>query len=228
MNGESCIIFTSTMTAPIKIMLFDDNSHIRESVEMLFTANAGFKWEGAYADALEVMNLMEVHEPDVILMDIEMPCINGIEATAAIRRKYPEQVILMLTVFDDDEKLFGAICSGASGYITKSKSLSNLLCAAQEAHEGGSPMTPSVARKLLQYFRQNNAPGDAETFKLTDREKELLKHLVDGNSYKLIAAKMKIAYGTVHSHIKHIYKKLHVNSEAEAVAKVLRERLISC
>ena len=208
-------------------MLFDDNSRIRDSLEMLFTSNAGFKWEGGYADAVEAIKLLEVHTPDVVLMDIEMPFVGGIEATAAIRKKFPNQVIMMLTVFDDEEKVFNAICSGASGYITKSKSLSHLVGAVKEVHNGGAPMTPSVASKVLRLLRQNNAPGDADSFNLTGREKEVLSYLVNGDSYKMIAQKMKICYDTVHGHIKHIYKKLHVNSGSEAVAKVLRERLIS-
>lgn len=208
-------------------MLFDDNSRIRDSLEMLFTSNPGFKWEGGYADAVEAMSLLEVHTPDVVLMDIEMPFVGGIEATAAIRKKFPHQVIMMLTVFDDEQKVFNAICSGASGYITKSKSLSHLVGAVKEVHHGGAPMTPSVASKVLQLLRLKNAPGDADHFKLTVREKEVLSYLVHGDSYKMIAHKMKICYDTVHGHIKHIYKKLHVNSESEAVAKVLRERLLS-
>lgn len=213
------------MTAPIKIMLFDDNSRIRDSLEMLFTSNTGFKYEGGYADAVQAMQLLEVHAPDVVLMDIEMPVIGGIEATAAIRKKFPNQVVMMLTVYDDEDKVFNAICSGASGYITKSKSLSHLVNAVKEVHNGGAPMTPNVARKVLQLLRQKNAPGDADTFKLTDREKEVLTYLVNGDSYKMIAQKMKICYDTVHGHIKHIYKKLHVNSVGEAVSKALRERL---
>jgi DNA-binding NarL/FixJ family response regulator len=213
-------------TAPIKIMLFDDNSRIRDSLELLFNSNAGFKWEGGYADAVQAMQLLEVHTPDVVLMDIEMPFVGGIEATAAIRKKFPDQVVIMLSIYDDEDKVFNAICSGALGYITKSKSLAHLIDAVKEVHNGGAPMTPAVARKVLQLLRQKNAPGDADMFKLTDREKEVLSYLVNGDTYKMIAVKMKICYDTVHGHIKHIYKKLHVNSESEAVAKVLRERLI--
>lgn len=213
------------MSTPIKLMLFDDNKRMRETMRMVFTSHTGFEWLGAYEDAFDAISLMEIHSPDVVLMDIEMPGISGIEATYAIKRKFPDQVIMMITAFDDDVRVFDAICVGASGYILKTKSLNLLVAAVKEAHNGGAPMTPSVASKVLHLFRQKNAPADAAAFNLTDREKEVLKHLVDGSAYKMIADKMKISYDTVHSHIKNIYKKLHVNSVSEAVSKALRERL---
>src|SRR4249920_1751315 len=192
---------------------------------MLFESHPEFEWGGAYMDASQAMDLMEIHSPNVVLMDIDMPGISGIEATLAIKKKYPEQVIMILTTFDDEEKIFDAICAGASGYIVKSKSLTHLIDAVREVHSGGAPMSPQIARKVLHLFQQKNAPADADAFHLTDREKEVLKHLVDGSSYKMIADKMNLSYDTVHSHIKNIYKKLHVNSVSEAVSKALRQRL---
>ncbi len=158
-------------------------------------------------------------------MDIEMPGINGIEATQDIKREHPEQAIIMLTTFDDDEKVFDAICAGASGYVLKSRPLTDLIDAVKDVHMGGVPMTPSIARKMLDLFKQKNAPLKAEEFELTDREKEVLKHLVNGRSYKMIADNLKVSYETVHSHIKNIYKKLHVNSVSAAVSTALRHRL---
>lgn len=219
--------FANVMDTPISIMLFDDNKRIRDSLSLIFSTYPFFDWKGAHMDATEVMDLMEIGAPDVVLMDIDMPFVGGIEATAAIRKKFPKQVIMMLTVFEDEEEVFNAICCGASGYITKSKSLSRLVGAVKEVQNGGAPITSSVARKVLQLLRQKNDPGDADHFKLTEREEEVLSYLVNGDSYKMIAQKMKICYDAVHGHIKHIYKKLHVNSGSEAVAKVLRERLIS-
>lgn len=206
-------------------MLFDDNKRIRDSLSLLFASYPLYEWKGAHMDASEAIDLMEIYAPDVVLMDIDMPGINGIDAVKNIRRKYPDQVILMLTTFDDDEKIFDAICAGASGYIIKSKSLRHLLDAVKEAYEGGAPMSPSIARKVLQLFKEKNAPGDADSFHLTDREKEVLVHLINGSSYKMIAADMKLSYDTVHSHIKNIYKKLQVNSVSEAVSKAMRLRL---
>src|SRR6266446_6347889 len=117
------------MMPPIKIILFDDNKRIRDSLEILFTSNPEFEWRGAYIDASEAVDLVEIHSPDVVLMDIDLPGISGIEATYAIKKKFPDQVIMMLTVFDDDEKIFAAICAGALGYIVKSKSLAELIAA---------------------------------------------------------------------------------------------------
>lgn len=176
-------------------------------------------------DASEALDLMEIHSPDVVLMDIEMPGISGIEATRTIKKKFPNQLIMILTTFDDDEKVFDAICAGASGYIVKSKSLTYLFNAVKEVHSGGAPMSPSIARKVLHLFQEKNAPADKDAFDLTEREREVLNLLVNGKAYKMIADSMKVRYETVHSHIKNIYKKLHVNSVSEAVSKALRERL---
>src|SRR5258706_15677762 len=125
------------MMKPIKIILFDDNKRIRDSLEMLFSSHFEFEWLGAYAEASEAGDLMEIHSPDVVLMDIDMPGVNGIEATRSIKKRFPDQVILMLTTFDEDDKVFDAICAGASGYILKNKSLVTLIDAVKEVHEGG-------------------------------------------------------------------------------------------
>ena len=210
---------------PIKIILFDDNKRIRDSLEILFSSHPEFEWRGAYMDASEAIDLIDIHSPDVVLMDIEMPGISGIEATRTIKNKFPDQVIMMLTAFDEEEKVFDAICAGALGYIVKSKSLTSLIKSVKEVNGGGAPMSPSIARKVLHLFQEKNAPADADAFDLTDREKEVLNLLVDGSAYKMISDKMKISYETVHSHIKNIYKKLHVNSVSEAVSKALRNRI---
>ncbi|MBA2421718.1 MAG: response regulator transcription factor [Chitinophagales bacterium] len=213
------------METPIKVLVFDDNKRIRDSLEILFTSHTGFEWLGSYMNASEATDQVEIHSPDVVLMDIEMPGINGIEATQDIKREHPEQAIIMLTTFDDDEKVFDAICAGASGYVLKSRPLTDLIDAVKDVHMGGVPMTPSIARKMLDLFKQKNAPLKAEEFELTYREKEVLKHLVNGSSYKMIADNLKVSYETVHSHIKNIYKKLHVNSVSAAVSTALRHRL---
>ena len=213
------------MKEPIKIILLDDNARIRDSLALLFSTQEGFEWQGAYRDAKEVMDIMDIYIPEVVLIDIDMPGINGIEAVRVLKKRYPEQVIMMLTTFDDNDRIFDAICTGAMGYIIKSKSLAYLINAVKEANEGGSPMSPSVARKVLQLLPQKNAPADKEAFHLTDREREVLNHLVNGKAYKMIAADMKISYDTVHSHLKNIYKKLHVNSVGEAVSLAIRQKL---
>ncbi len=224
-TDEKLTEFYITMETPIKVVVFDDNKRIRDSLEILFTSHTGFQWLGSYMNASAATDLVEIHSPDVVLMDIEMPGINGIEATHDIKKEHPEQAIIMLTTFDDDDKVFDAICAGASGYVLKSQSLTDLIDAVKEVHSGGVPMTPSIARKVLDIFKKKNAPAEAEAFELTDREKEVLKHLVNGSSYKMIADKMNVSYETIHSHIKNIYKKLHVNSVSEAVSMALRHRV---
>jgi DNA-binding NarL/FixJ family response regulator len=211
--------------SPIKVILFDDNNRIRDSLELLFSSHPDFEWGGAFADATEALDQIDIHSPDVVLMDIDMPNISGIEATRNIKKKFPGQVIVILTMFDDDDKVFDAICAGAAGYLVKNESLSQLIDGVKQAHAGGAPMTPSIARKVLQLFQQKNAPAEDNAYNLTEREKEVLQHLVDGCSYKIIAGKLELSYDTVHSHIKNIYKKLHVNSVSGAVSKALRDRL---
>ena len=209
----------------IKVLLFDDNIRIRESLSILFNATGGFEFCGAYADNMQVVELVELHQPNVVLMDIDLPGINGIEAVRRIRKTNTELPILMLTVFDDDEKIFGAICAGASGYMLKNKSLDQLIDAVREVSLGGAPMTPSIAKRVLELFQKQNKFETADDFNLSPREKDVLGHLVKGNCYKMIADELQIGYDTVHSHIKKIYKKLHVNSMTEAVAKALKNRL---
>lgn len=211
--------------ADIRVTMFDDNQRIRESLTMLFKNAPGFVFCGAYPDCSNVVDHIAIEKPDVVLMDIDMPGLNGIGAVKLIKESNPELCVLMLTVFDDDQKIFDAICAGADGYILKKTSLERLLDAVREAHQGGAPMTPSIARKVLALFQNKNTIKPNDEFNLSAREKDVLALLVDGASYKMIADKLEIGYDTVHSHIKRIYKKLHVNSMSEAVAKALRNNL---
>jgi DNA-binding NarL/FixJ family response regulator len=170
---------------------------------------------------------VQTDKPHVALVDIQMPGMSGIEATAIIRQEFPELPILIQTVFDDDAKIFAAICAGANGYILKSTPPIKLLEAIKEVFEGGSPMTPSIAAKVLKMFKdQNHKTSSVENIDLSEREKEILVLLVDGLSYKLIANRLFISYETVHSHVKKIYQKLHVNSVNEAISKALRNKLV--
>ncbi|MFI5172519.1 MAG: response regulator [Chitinophagales bacterium] len=207
----------------IRVTLFDDNERLRDSLSMTFSKTRGYVLAGAFADCSNVEIAIEATKPDVILMDIDMPGMNGIEAVKLIRTTNKDVQVLMMTVFDDDEKIFDAICAGANGYVLKSTSLVTLLEFVKEVHEGGSPMSPAIARKVLTIVQQKNpAKKEEDPYDLSDREKEVLKWLVEGDSYKAIADKLFISYSTVNSHIKNIYKKLHVNSMSEAVSKVLK------
>jgi DNA-binding NarL/FixJ family response regulator len=208
----------------IKVIIFDDNDSLRDSVAMLLKESGDFTLAGAYADCLDVMNNIRNTKPDVVIMDIDMPGMSGIEAVKVIRNNFPTVQVLMFTVFDDDEKVFAAIKAGAGGYILKNAEPQNLLHAISEVYNGGAPMTPGIARKVLHQFH-DMLPEERKDYNLSSREKEVLGLLVDGYSYKMIAGKLNITYDTVRAHMKKIYEKLHVASMTEAVAKAINQKL---
>ncbi len=209
----------------IRIGIFDDNDSLRDSVAMLLQETEDFTLAGSYSHCLDVIENIRETKPDVVIMDIDMPGMNGIDGVKLIRRNFPTVQILMLTVFDDDEKVFAAIKAGAGGYILKNIEPKKLLTAISEVYNGGGPMTPGIAKKVLHQF-QAILPEE-EDYHLSMREKEVLGLLVDGLSYKMIAAKLNITYDTVRAHMKKIYEKLHVASMTEAVAKAINQKLFS-
>jgi len=180
---------------------------------------------GSYAHCLDVVENLNDTKPDVVIMDIDMPGMNGIEGVKLIRKNCPAAQILMFTVFDDEERVFAAIKSGAAGYILKNADPGHLIQAIVEVYNGGAPMTPGIARKVLHQF-QSILPNEKEDYNLSSREKEVLSLLVSGLSYKMIASKLNITYDTVRAHMKKIYEKLHVASMTEAVAKALNQHLL--
>ena len=208
----------------IKVIIYDDNDSLRDSISMLLQDNADFTLAGSYYHCLDVIENITNTKPDVVIMDIDMPGMNGIEGVKLIRKKFSAVQILMLTVFDEDEKVFAAIKAGAGGYILKNAEPQSLLHAISEVYNGGAPMTPGIARKVLHQF-QTILPEEEKDYHLTAREKEVLSLLVYGLSYKMIAAKLNINYDTVRAHMKKIYEKLHVASMTEAVAKAVGENL---
>lgn len=199
---------------------------MRNTLEVLLGAAEGFSCVGSFSDCNDLLNKLDGTPCDIALMDIEMPGMNGIEATRLIRQHFPSVHILIQTAFFDDNYIFNAICAGASGYILKTTSPEAYLEALSEVESGGSPMTPGVARRMLELFRDHLHPTVAVDYQLTQREKEILQMLVSGKSYKMIAAASGIAMDTVKSHIRNIYAKLHVNSGTEAVSKAIRDRLV--
>jgi DNA-binding NarL/FixJ family response regulator len=207
----------------IKVVIFDDNAERRESLKYLMGMFPDFSFAGAFEDCTDVISKVEASRPDVVLMDIQMPNVNGIEGVRMIRTVHPEIIIIMQTVFEDDDSVFESIKAGASGYILKKASPDKIAEAIRDAVAGGSPMTPSIANKVLRFFQQNSVPND---YDLTARESEMLGHLVDGLSYKMIADKCGISFHTVNSHLRKIYEKLHVHSLGEAVSKALKEKLV--
>jgi DNA-binding NarL/FixJ family response regulator len=210
----------------IKIAIFEDNRSLREGLAAMIGGTAGFECVGAYANCNNLLKNISLDKPDVVLMDIELPGINGIEAVGMIKEEFPEMKIIMETIFDDDEKIFSSICAGAEGYILKHTSPAEIMEAIQEIYEGGSPMTPSIANRVLKMVRDRPDTRSKETFDLSDREKEILTCLVKGMSYKMVASNCYISIETVNVHIKNIYKKLHVHSKSEAVAKAIRGRIV--
>jgi DNA-binding NarL/FixJ family response regulator len=209
----------------IKVAVFEDNKMLRESLQQLINNAEGMFCTGAFPDANKLLRNMQMANPDVVMMDINMPGISGIEAVQVIKAKFPQVHILMQTVFDDNDKIFAAICAGATGYMLKKTPPPKMIEAIRETYLGGAPMTASVAVKVLQMFRQQTGEK-AEFIDLSEREKEILALLVKGKSYKAIAAACFISIDTVSTHVRHIYEKLHVHSKSEAVAKAINQKLV--
>jgi DNA-binding NarL/FixJ family response regulator len=211
----------------IKVAIFEDNKHLRETLEIILNYNDNFVCVGSYPDCNFIVDDLSKSNPDLVLMDIEMPGMNGIEATKLINQKFPAIKILIQTVFFDDNYIFDAICAGASGYILKSTPLTGYLDAIKEVNEGGSSMTPIIAKRTLELFKANLEPKKiSNEYQLTQQETKVLQLLVAGKSYKMIAAELIISFDTVKSHIRNMYTKLHVNSGTEAVSKALKDGLV--
>jgi DNA-binding NarL/FixJ family response regulator len=207
----------------IKILLYEDNDLLRESISSMVLLKEGMELLRAFAHANEVEKQVRIFKPDLILMDIEMPGRSGIEATKLVKKFLPETFVLILTVFDDSENVLNAIKAGASGYLLKKYIASRLFSAVEEIMEGGAPMSPAVAKLVIQSMQK---PQHTVDYGLTDREKDVLVSLSKGNSFKLIAADCKISIDTVRTHIKHIYEKLQVHCQTEAVSKAINEGLV--
>lgn len=203
----------------IKILLYEDNDNLRQSLSSLLQWQSDAELMAAMPNADSVLSDIEQFKPDVILMDIDMPRVNGIEALRLIRTRYKELPVIMLTVFEDNDHIFHAICAGASGYLLK-KNFDQIVPAIKDVIAGGAPMTGIIAKKVLSLFPRPAQTLTEEEALLSQREQELLQFLMKGYSYKMIADEMQIALETVRSHIKKIYRKLQVNSATEAIYKV--------
>lgn len=210
----------------IRVAIFDDNSTRRDGLKLLLDSTDGFVCCGCFADANSLLEDTLRSEPDVVLMDIDMPGMNGIDAVRTLKNEFPELPVMMQTVFDHDEKVFDSILAGATGYLLKKTPPAKLLEAIHEIHHGGAPMTPEIAIKVLGFFQKQSSADPSNEIQLTDKEKLVLSGLVDGLSYKMIADKEGVSYHTVNFHVRNIYRKLHVHSLGEAVAKALKEKLI--
>ncbi len=211
----------------LQIIIFDDNVNVRESIALLLSTTDNMKLSAAFDSCSNLIQDIEEINPDIILMDIDMPELSGIDAVKLLRTRFPSLPVLMLTGFEDDEKVFASLCAGANGYILKNANMTSLIQYINEVHSGGAPMTPVIARKVLnQFTKLQPAQLQNEDYNLSSREKEVLQHLVKGKSYKMIAAELNINYETVHSHIKKIYQKLQVSSVGEAVSKTINQQIL--
>lgn len=222
--------------APMHLVIFEDNHNFRESLLQFFQLIPDIEVTGAFPDCSELFSQINTLKPDVILMDIDMPGMNGIEATAHVKEISPETQVVMLTVSEEEDRIFQALRNGATGYLLKKTDPEEIADSVRSVCKGGSPMSPAIARKVLQYFRphtsENATPkpltsektseNDALSTGLTPREQEILEGLVDGLSYKMIAARYYISPDTVKNHIQGIYRKLHVNSKGEAISLALK------
>jgi DNA-binding NarL/FixJ family response regulator len=207
---------------PIKVSIVEDDDWIRENLATQITRTQGFVLGGTHRNGEDAVNRIARESPDVILMDINLPRMNGIECVRKIKTVLPGVQILMLTVYEDSEKIFKSLLAGANGYLLKRTPQNEILDAIAEVHHGNSPMSGHIARKVVQYFNQRGVQSD-EIEKLSGREREVLDKLAEGISYKEIADVMSLSIDTVRMHIKGIYSKLHVHSRGEAVAKYLRK-----
>lgn len=209
----------------IDLVIYDDNTQRRESLKALLSLMENIRCVGDFPDCSHVLGDMERLQPDIVLMDIEMPHVDGISGVTAIKNKYPGIRIIMQTVFEDEDKIFAALKAGAEGYVLKNATADKIIHSIEEVYRGGAYMTPSVALKVMQYF---SAPPkeSGNDYQLTARETEVLRLLSDGLSYKMVADRLGIGYSTVNSHIKSIYEKLHVHSLGEAVSLALKNRIV--
>jgi DNA-binding NarL/FixJ family response regulator len=209
----------------IKVAIIEDHHKFRECLEFLLNHTDGYRCVGSFRSMEEALEKIKFELPDVALVDIGLPGMSGVEGVRVLKERYPSLLMVMNTVYDDDERIFQALCAGASGYLLKKTPPARLLESLQEAIAGGAPMSPEVARRVLALFREIRPPERGD-YQLTPHELRLLKLLVEGHSYKTAAAKLGVSVKTISFHLQKIYEKLQVHSKSEAVAKALRGRLV--
>lgn len=212
----------------IKVAIFEDNKLVRDALQSILNSTPGYACVGAFDNGRHWQQELQRCHADVVLMDIELPGIDGIELTKLITAQFEGIKILIQTVFDDNDKIFNALCAGAHGYILKTDPPNKYLEAISEIYHGGSFMNAGVARKTLSFFTNKNVmmvSPEKNNYRLTEREKEILQHLVDEQALKTISAMLFISHETVRTHVKHIYKKLHVANRTEAIMKARQQGL---
>jgi DNA-binding NarL/FixJ family response regulator len=217
---------SSPQPAIIKVAIIEDRREIRDGLAMLVSGTDGYHCTGSFRSMEEALSKISFELPDVVLCDIGLPGMSGIEGMRILKERYPKLLLMMLTVYDDDERIFDALCAGACGYLLKKTPPARLLESLKEAVGGGSPMSPEVARRVIAIFRDIRPPERAD-YELTPHETRLLKLLVEGHNYKTAAVELNVSVNTVSFHMRRIYEKLQVHSKSEAVAKALRDRLVN-
>jgi DNA-binding NarL/FixJ family response regulator len=209
----------------IKVAIIEDERDIRECLTFLVCGTEGYSCTGSYRTMEEALDKIPSQLPDIVLSDIGLPGMSGIEGVRVLKERYPDLLLLMLTVYDDDERIFDAMCAGASGYLLKKTPPARLLDSLKEAVAGGAPMSPEVARRVIALFREIRPPERAD-YQLTPHETRLLKLFVEGHNYKTAATELGVSVNTVNFHVRNVYEKLQVHSRSEAVAKALLNRLV--
>jgi DNA-binding NarL/FixJ family response regulator len=207
----------------IRVAIYDDHALPRETLSALVSQEDDMECVGVFEDGRHVLEDIRTCAPDIVLMDIEMPGIDGISAVQKIRQNFPHVRVIMQTVFEDEARIFASLQAGAEGYILKNNSAEKIIQSIREVNEGGASMTPSVALRVMRFFNQAKTN---DPYSLTQKEKEVLTLLSEGNSYKMVAGKLNISYSTVNSHIKNIYEKLHVHSLGEAISVAFKNKLV--
>ncbi len=209
----------------IRVAIVEDRREIRDGLGMLINGTEGYRVTGSYRSMEEALEKIGHNPPDLLLSDIGLPGMSGIEGVRLLKERHPQLMIVMLSVYDDDERIFDALCAGANGYLLKKTPPARLIESLREAATGGAPMSPEVARRVVHLFREFRPPERAD-YQLTPHETRLLKLLVEGHNYKTAAFELNVSVNTIAFHVKHIYEKLQVHSKSEAVAKALQHRIV--
>jgi len=207
----------------IRLVLVEDQPNIRNGLAVLLGGTPDIECVGVYESCEDMLPRLAADDPDIMLMDIGLPGISGLEGIAQVRGRRGDQLIIVLSVYEDNENVFAALCAGACGYLVKNTPPAQLVAAIHEAHQGGSPMSSHIARKVVGTFQHGQPPSAGEASCLSPREKEVLAAMAGGDSYKMVADTLHISIETVRFHIRNLYKKLHVHSQSAAVAKAIRK-----